>query len=111
MRKIKLILVGIAGIAIASLYGVAYHTSSENLVITVKDKERITTGSGEDLESKYLVYGEEEVFENTDSWLFFKFSSSDFQGELEVGKTYNVKVAGWRIPFMSSYRNIVEIKK
>ena len=88
-------------------YSTAYYLSSETVDITVKDKERITTGSGKNISSKFIIYSENEVFENTDSWLFFKFNSADYQNKLEVGKTYKVKVAGWRIPFLSMYRNVV----
>ncbi|RLD60422.1 MAG: hypothetical protein DRJ01_09720 [Bacteroidetes bacterium] len=90
-------------------YPAAYYMSSEKITITIKDKERITTGSGKNINSKFIVYTENEVFENTDSWLFFKFNSTDFQNKLEKGKTYKVKVAGWRITFFSWYRNIVSL--
>lgn len=90
-------------------YAGAYYSSSETVEITITDKERITTGSGENISSKFIVYGEDEVFENTDSWLYLKFSSSDVQNELTVGETYTVKVAGWRVPFLSWYRNVVSV--
>lgn len=90
-------------------YASAYYVSSETIEITIKDKERITTGSGEDISSKFIVYGENEVFENTDSWLYLKFDSSDIQNGLETGRMYKVKVAGWRVPFFSWYRNIITI--
>jgi hypothetical protein len=90
-------------------YPTAYYLSSETIEITIKDKERITTGTGEDITGKFILYSENEVFENTDSWLFLKFNSADYQNKLEVGKTYKVKVAGWRVPFLSMYRNVVGI--
>ena len=91
-------------------YPTAYYLSSKTIVITITDKERVTTGSGESISSKFIVYGKDEVFENTDSWLFLKFSSSDIQNSLKVNKSYKVKVAGWRIPFFSMYRNILTSK-
>lgn len=100
-------------LTIVILLGVTYPTlymfSSEEVTVTVTDKERITTGSGEDLESKFLVYSEGEVFENSDTWLFFKFNSADVQGELKEEGTYTVKVAGWRVPFLSWYRNVIRV--
>ena len=83
--------------------------ANEVVTITVNEKDRITTGQGETLTGKFLIYTENEVFENTDSWSYFKFNSTDVQNDLKVDSTYTVKVAGWRIPFMSSYRNIVSI--
>jgi Protein of unknown function (DUF1523) len=32
-------------------------------------------------------------------------------GALDVGKTYQMKVYGWRIPFFSMYPNIVWVKE
>ena len=88
-------------------YPVAYKMSAETIEITVTEKERITTGSGENISSKFIIYTENEVFENTDSWLYSKFNSTDYQNKFKVGETYKVKVAGWRVPFLSMYRNVV----
>lgn len=98
----------ILGLIILMAYPVAYKMSAETIKITVTGKERITTGSGENITNKFIIYTETEVFENTDSWLFFKFNSADYQSNLKVGETYMVKVVGWRIPFFSKYRNIID---
>ena len=108
-NKISYSLYAVLAAVILFGYAGAYYTSCETVEITITDKERITTGSGENISSKFIVYGENEVFENTDSWLYLKFSSSDVQNKLEVGKTYTVKVAGWRVPFLSWYRNVVAV--
>jgi len=73
----------------------------------VKEKERITKRDS----SKYLIFGETETYENTDSLWYWKWNSSDIYGDLEEGKTYRLRVYGWRIPFMSWYRNIIEIEE
>ncbi len=92
-------------------YPIAYRGSEATLTITIADKERITVRCGEVISNKYIVFSEKgEVFENTDSILYLKFSSSDVQGHLKIGKEYEVKVAGWRIPFFSTYRNIISAK-
>ena len=108
MRK-TIILIIVCVSVVLSIYPILYTNSSETIEITIKDKEQINTGFGENLSSKFLIFTETEVFQNTDSWLYFKFSSADYQNKLDPSKTYKVKVAGWRIPFFSSYRNIVEI--
>ncbi len=107
MRKLILFVI----FALIMLYPSLYWFSSEEVTITIKDKERVVTGSGEEMSSKYLIYSETEVFENTDSWLYFKFNSSDVYGGLQYEKTYTVKVAGWRSPFLSMYRNIISIEE
>ena len=85
---------------------VANYGSVTTEVITIKNKERIA----EDGDGKYLIFTKNEVFENTDSFLMWKFDSSDVYNNLEVGNTYTVKVNWYRIPFLSMYRNILEIK-
>lgn len=83
----------------------------DTATFTVKSKERITetSGSGNDIRvsSKYLVYSNSETFENSDSYLKLKFNSSDLYGQLDAGSSYTCEVYGWRIPILSSYRNIV----
>lgn len=84
--------------------------TGDQVTFTVTDKERIVESAGETTTSKYLVFTDSETFENTDSLLRLKFNSSDVQGQLQEGKTYEAEVYGWRIPFLSSYRNIVNVK-
>ena len=93
-------------------YNVLWFTSSEEITITVTDKEKIVESNGDNgVTSKYLVFTENEVFENTDVLLLGKWNSSDIQGRLRKDSTYTVKVYGWRIPFFSTYRNITKINK
>lgn len=81
-------------------------------IITVTDKERVNSSGS----SEYLIMGEDEngdtlVLENTDTWMRFKFNSSDIYAELKEGETYEVKVIGFRIPFLSLYENILSYKE
>jgi hypothetical protein len=93
------------------VYNVAYYQTSEEITITITDKERITESNGDGgVTSKYLIFSENETFENTDEFWLGKFNASDVQGGLKIDSTYTVRVIGWRIAFLSSYRNIVEIK-
>lgn len=112
-------LIAVGAVALTAIFGgsAAYQYGTQDQVtFTVTDKERITTGSGENMRSKYIVStkdqnGKIEVFENTDAWLQGKFNSSDVQAELEIGKTYDADVYGWRLPFFSTYRNIVDVEE
>jgi len=80
--------------------------------IHVDRKEAVKMHNG-----KYLVYTKQEVFEVSDSWLEwiigsrFAMASSDTYGMIEEGKDYLVRTRGFRWPFWSFYRNIVEIKE
>lgn len=94
----------IISISILAIGLIAYLTD-EWVEVYVKDKERIT----ESQSGKYLIFTDKEVFENTDSILYWKFNSSDFYSEIEKEQTYKFRVYGFRIPFLSWYRNIIEI--
>lgn len=106
---------GIAAIvAVVSmlLLGIGFpYWTADTVTITVTDKERVVKRNGNSVSSKYLVFTETETFENTDCLARFKFNSSDVQGRLKTGETYTVDVYGWRIPFLSAYRNIVRVRQ
>lgn len=72
----------------------------------VLEKERVNTKD----ESKYIIFTESEVFENTDSFLSLKWDSSDLYRDIKVGESCSFKVTGFRVPFLSWYRNILESK-
>lgn len=93
-------------LVIYGLYGISYRASAEQVTITIQEKDRISEGET----SRYLVWTyEDEVFENTDSLFFWKFNSSDVYGELLPEQEYCVLAAGWRVPFLSMYRNIIRL--
>lgn len=103
----NLIFVAIIGVIVAAIfvYPILYWSSQEAITIQVTDREREAKDSG----SRYIVHTPGEVFECADSWLYFKFNSSDVYSELQRGGKYRVLVAGWRIPLLSWYRNIIEV--
>ena len=95
---------------------VIFRFNDTDYTITVTDKERIYTGSGNSSSSKYLVFGDDDngnslVFENTDCFIRGKWNSSNIQGQLKVGNTYKVTVVGYRVPFLSWYQNIINIEE
>jgi hypothetical protein len=99
---VLLIVVAVAGFFCVSLYGEVGVRAQ--VAFTIKDKV-VKVGSDS---SRYLIFTEEnEVFENTDSWLNGKYNSSDYYGSLSIGKSYNATVTGWRFPPLSWYRNII----
>jgi hypothetical protein len=84
-----------------------YMGTKDTVTITVQDKERVNQGES----SRYLVFTDSEVFENTDTLLFGKFNSSDIYGRMEEGRTYEAEVVGWRIPILSAHRNILTVEE
>jgi hypothetical protein len=55
--------------------------------------------------------GEQEVFQNTDSLTLAKFNSADINARLKPGEKIKLKVVGFRSPFLSIFRNVVEIER
>ena len=84
-----------------------YKSTAETITITVHDKERVAYSES----SEYLVFTNSEVFSCSDSYYFGKFNSADVYGRLQQGARYKVKVAGWRVPFLSMHRNIISAKR
>lgn len=113
MIKIKKMILKLA-IALAVMFSpfVAYkYISVENINIKVnKTFDKNLAGTDKYLIGAIKDDGKGEQFENIDDYMFLKFNSSDIFAELEVGKTYNVKVQGIRIGILNKYRNIVSIK-
>lgn len=83
-------------------YPVIFYTSKDDVTFKVKDKERIINGNS----SYYLVFTDIGPLKNSDSYLMWKFNSSDVYGELNVGDSYSATCYGWRIPFLDMYKNI-----
>lgn len=107
--KTLLIAATVALFAAIPVGSFAVHQATKAVVTAVvTDKERVTSGTGSTITSKYLIFTEKETFENTDSFWALKFNSSDIYGRLQAGQTCQFTVVGFRVAFMSSYRNIIE---
>ena len=103
--SIGMVLAAIAvGVLFVLMLGFPYWTA-DTVSFTVSEKERIQDGNS----SKYLIFTESEVFENSDSLMRWKWGSSDMYGAMKEDITYTAEVYGWRVPFLSMYRNIVSI--
>ncbi|MBN8543932.1 MAG: DUF1523 family protein [Alphaproteobacteria bacterium] len=81
--------------------------------VLIKDKQISTESQRREnvVTSTYLIYTDHGVFRNDDAGWFLKYNSSDFYGDLDVGKRYRLKVYGWRIPILSMYPNIARMKE
>ena len=72
-------------------------------VFTVTGKENVKSGN----DGRYLVYTDKTTYEVTDSWVCWRWDSSDVYGRIQVGKTYTATLQGYRVPFLSWYPNII----
>ena len=79
--------------------------TEDTVTITVEDKAVKRHGDSDD---KYLIYTDNGTYEITDSLAYWRWDSSDLYGKMKVGHTYECKICGWRIPFFSTYKNIIE---
>lgn len=82
---------------------VTYATMDTVTNAQIVKTERVVT----DRSSKYLVYTKDETFQDTDTIWLLKYNSSDIYGKIDKGATCTFKVTGWRVPFLSWYRNIL----
>lgn len=113
----KGIVVAVVGtlIAVSGIFLVAWtmntlYCNDHIVTVTVTDKGIKQTENG----SKYLIYGtkangEVETYEITDNIARLQVDSSNKYGSIRVGETYNFKVIGVRVPYLSWYENIIEI--
>lgn len=90
-----------------------YNTNRETVTMLITGRERVATEDG----SYYLIFTEDpndptriEVFTNQDIMVMGKFNSSDFQALMQEDKVCTFEVGGFRIPFLSSYRNILSVE-
>ena len=103
------IVVGVLVIALVRPFNKV--SNIRDITVTVTEK---TVKNGED-SGKYLVFGEDEngivhTFEITDSWLRFRFNSSDVYASIKPGNKYKFTVGGSRNHLLSWYPNIYEYK-
>lgn len=108
--KIRTVLVCIIILAIVIMLQPHLFRNTYTVIISSKQIEHKS-----DKKNLYLIYaqlndGTVRVFKDTNSLLEFKFNSLDIYGGLRINRKYEIKVYGLRIPFLSSYQNIVEVK-
>jgi hypothetical protein len=89
-------------------YGMLYRSTAHTETIKVTEKPpRLSLGT-DDKDRAKLIYADGSTYVNKDSFWMWKWNSSDVYGQLQVGKTYDCTVAGWRIGILSGYKNIIK---
>lgn len=109
MKLKNKVILAVAALVVATV-GIRYvYVASTTTTVTdtfVRDSERVCA-QNDAQQCKYIAFGQNETYENTDEWLFWKYNSSDVNKNLVKGNTCQLKVHGLRIPFLSWYRNII----
>jgi hypothetical protein len=109
MNRLIFILAGV--IIVGSItFGIKSYSHTETISAKVEGKERITEQNGKHLDSYYLVYTNKGTLKLEDDLFRGNFYSSDVYGKLRQDSTYTFKTSGYRIGFISSYPNIIEVK-
>jgi hypothetical protein len=98
----------VAIVLILSVIGFYQLGTVGSVIFKVTDKNIKTSSDGDgNVSSKYLIFTDKGVFENTDAVFHAKWNSSDVYSQLSVGKSFKCKVYGFRVPLLSWYKNIV----
>jgi len=99
----------VAAIVLIALVLESYITTEE-FTIKILKTEKYETADGE---KYYLVYTENEVFENRDRKFQRKENTIELAKLLRKNYEYKVRVVGFnfgvKLPFFSKYRNIVAV--
>ena len=110
-KKTVVIMVAAVILMLASNWYFVTQTQKETIDV-FKSYDRVTSSDGSgNVESKWIMFFENEVYENTDSMFMMKFDSSDVVRKLQPGKKYKIKSYGVRVPFLSMYRNIIDVEE
>lgn len=83
-----------------------YRNPQTHTACVVEDKDRTTTKDGSDMR----VYTSCGVFTVQDMLFAGEFDSADKYASLDTGKTYTIDTTGYRIPLISSFPIIREVR-
>lgn len=103
----------VVGVVLAGIgYTIAGYQNENTYTVTLEEK--FTKRHGES--DSYMLFtetegGEKRVFRNSDALFVGKFDSADLQAGLEEGKKYKFTTIGFRIPFLSAFENVIEVKE
>jgi hypothetical protein len=114
MKTLGYVLGGLAVAGLVAITPIVHFSTMDTVTFTVDHRERVISRDNEGKTSaRYMIWaeyanGNTEVFENTDSLLSLKFNSADLYGRMRDGYLCHATVNGYRIPFMSMNRNILD---
>lgn len=110
MKKLVLVVGGLVLVLLIAVVASPYwtHGSREVVVTDVQSKLMDRHGQREDV---YLVFTTDGTYRNTDSLYYFKYNSSDIQGKLAQKGRFRIEYYGFRVPVLSTYKNITKAEK
>lgn len=98
-------------VVVALAVGGGYY-DRETITTTVFDKERVCDGNTDGgTTCTYLIFTDAGTFQVSDSLIgHVRFNSSDVYGRVKDCHDYEITSYGWRVPFLSQYPNITEMR-
>jgi hypothetical protein len=94
----------VAGVTV----GITKNFAQTTQTCTISDKDMTKDSGGT---SVYQVYTEDcGTLRVSDNMFMGVWDSADIYGSLRAGQTYEVKTVGWRVPILSMFPEIVEVK-
>ena len=105
---ITLVALGVLAVIGSGIFLVTaqYRNPQTHTACVVEDKDRTTTKDGSDMR----VYTSCGVFTVQDMLFAGEFDSADKYASLDTGKTYTIDTTGYRIPLISSFPVIREVR-
>ena len=105
---ITLVALGVLAVIGSGIFLVTaqYQNPETHTACVVEDKDRTTTKDGSDMR----VYTSCGVFTVQDMLFAGEFDSADKYASLDIGKTYTIDTTGYRIPLISSFPVIREVR-
>ena len=94
-------------------YAGALHWSAEDVKATIIEKDsKKLAGETKDSFLVGLEYedGSGETVRISDTWIFFKWCSSDQYMRMARNGEYNMTLAGFRIRWISGFRNVISVE-
>jgi hypothetical protein len=85
-------------------------TSWVDFQLTGKESVSTSDGNGNN-GHEYRLYTTHGTYKVTDSVIHWRRNSADVYGRLLVGHKYHCKVYGWRVPLVSSFKNVLDCKQ
>jgi len=104
MKKGLTILV-VAIIIGAIIFQIKSYNNVNTITAKVEGKERVTEGT----QSYYLVYTDKLTMKLEDDMFRGNYYSSDVYGKIKQDSIYTFTTSGYRIGWLSSYPNIIEV--
>ena len=104
----------LAAVPLLLAHEALYLTTYETVTLQIEDKNTVFAQEPAPSDGytpvNWLVYTPDEVFRVSADWRRLEFRSAERYHSLKQGNSYKVMVAGWRIPELNWYRNIVRVE-